>query len=340
LPLVRPGRPAALLLWVFGGQVAYSVYVGGDAWEWWGGSNRYLSIAMPAFFTLLGGAFAALLRTAGLRWGARRVAAACGLVLLLYASVGVGEARWVMVDLLRTGGINLLLALLLASGLMVARAAPPAAAPAGVSLTARHVHYGVAALVAISLVNTNAIYGVGALKEWLLLAPSLHAENNQTLVERALWLRRVTGPRAALAVTWAGALPYFVERPAIDLLGKSDRYVARRPMRRDLRVEPNVSTGLSRWLMFLGLNRFNQFYPGHLKWDYAYSIGELRPDVVVQLWRAREEAAPILHAYYVPVRLGRYLFHMRKDSGEVRWDEVRRLAALMNRGGPVPVVDE
>ena len=24
----------------------------------------------------------------------------------------------------------------------------------------------------------------------------------------------------------------------------------------------------------------NGFYPGHLKWDYAYSIGQLRPDVV------------------------------------------------------------
>ena len=34
-------------------QVLYSVYVGGDAWEYWGGSNRYICIAMPGLFVLL-----------------------------------------------------------------------------------------------------------------------------------------------------------------------------------------------------------------------------------------------------------------------------------------------
>jgi hypothetical protein len=33
--------------------MVYSVYVGGDAWEYWGGSNRYISIAIPGFFVLL-----------------------------------------------------------------------------------------------------------------------------------------------------------------------------------------------------------------------------------------------------------------------------------------------
>src|SRR5262249_5143405 len=44
---------AALLLWMFAAQLAYSIYVGGDAWEYWGGSNRYVVIAMPAFFVAL-----------------------------------------------------------------------------------------------------------------------------------------------------------------------------------------------------------------------------------------------------------------------------------------------
>ncbi|MEE1551169.1 MAG: hypothetical protein V1244_06040, partial [Nitrospinaceae bacterium] len=39
-----------LLLWVFLSQIAYSVYVGGDAWESWGGSNRYISLGMPLYF--------------------------------------------------------------------------------------------------------------------------------------------------------------------------------------------------------------------------------------------------------------------------------------------------
>lgn len=34
-------------------QFAYSIYVGGDAWEFWGGSNRFVSIVMPLFLILL-----------------------------------------------------------------------------------------------------------------------------------------------------------------------------------------------------------------------------------------------------------------------------------------------
>lgn len=34
------------------GQVAYSVYVGGDSWDHQGGANRFISIAMPLFFVL------------------------------------------------------------------------------------------------------------------------------------------------------------------------------------------------------------------------------------------------------------------------------------------------
>jgi len=51
--LVRRERRCALLLWMVVVQILYSVYVGGDAWEYWGGSNRYISIAMPGFFVLL-----------------------------------------------------------------------------------------------------------------------------------------------------------------------------------------------------------------------------------------------------------------------------------------------
>ena len=50
---LRRDLAARLLLYVFSGQLVYSVYVGGDAWEEWGGSNRYITVAMPLFFILL-----------------------------------------------------------------------------------------------------------------------------------------------------------------------------------------------------------------------------------------------------------------------------------------------
>jgi len=40
------------LLILFSIQSLYSIYVGGDAWEMWGGSNRYISIVMPQFFII------------------------------------------------------------------------------------------------------------------------------------------------------------------------------------------------------------------------------------------------------------------------------------------------
>ena len=47
------------LMAAFLGQMAYSIYVGGDAWEYWGGSNRYVSIVMPLYFILFCASLAA-----------------------------------------------------------------------------------------------------------------------------------------------------------------------------------------------------------------------------------------------------------------------------------------
>lgn len=55
--LVRRDVSSFFLAWIFGVQCVYSIYVGGDAWESWGGSNRYLSVAMPVFFVLLSRSF-------------------------------------------------------------------------------------------------------------------------------------------------------------------------------------------------------------------------------------------------------------------------------------------
>jgi glyoxylase-like metal-dependent hydrolase (beta-lactamase superfamily II) len=60
-------------------------------------------------------------------------------------------------------------------------------------------------------------------------------------------------------------IPYFARRPAVDLLGRSDRTIAR--------LAP----------------RTTRFWPGHTKWDYAQGIGRLRADLIVQLWQATPE---------------------------------------------------
>src|SRR5262249_10904954 len=122
-----------------------------------------------------------------------------------------------------------------------------------------------AVLIAFSIVSANTIYGIEAWAEVLLIRPPLHTgsgnENHQE-VETAIKLRTITTPDAVIAVTRAGTIPYFSDRQSIDLLGKNDWHIAREPSR-----------------VPLGLGRFVQFRPGHMKFDYRYSIERLSPDV-------------------------------------------------------------
>lgn len=52
LLLLWPEPPALLLFSLLLGQIAYSILVGGDAWELKGGANRFIAVAMPLFFIL------------------------------------------------------------------------------------------------------------------------------------------------------------------------------------------------------------------------------------------------------------------------------------------------
>jgi hypothetical protein len=52
LLLFRRDRAVWYLFLIFGVQVAYSIYVGGDAWEDRGGANRFFAIVMPIFMIL------------------------------------------------------------------------------------------------------------------------------------------------------------------------------------------------------------------------------------------------------------------------------------------------
>ncbi len=47
-----PDKTTWLLFVLLAGQAAYSIYVGGDAWEHKGGANRFIALAMPLFFLL------------------------------------------------------------------------------------------------------------------------------------------------------------------------------------------------------------------------------------------------------------------------------------------------
>ncbi len=84
-------------------------------------------------------------------------------------------------------------------------------------------------------------------------APLLKADIRR--VKLALHIKENTAPEAVIAVHAAGQIPYYSERTTIDLLGLNDPIVAK-------------SEG------------HGEFYPGHNKWNYEYSISQLQPDVI------------------------------------------------------------
>jgi hypothetical protein len=88
-------------------------------------------------------------------------------------------------------------------------------------------------------------------------APLLKADIRRTRL--GLFLAKYTSSQAVIAVHAAGQIPYYSDRTTLDLLGLNDPVVAKGPV-----------TG--------------PFYPGHDKWNYAYSIGQLQPDLIADNW--------------------------------------------------------
>ena len=254
LVLARRRNGELLLSAAFLAQLGYSIYVGGDAWESWGGANRYVCIVMPAFFILF---------VAGLE--------ALGASARAYLERSMPKVRGAALD--------------------------------------KYLARSKAALFILGLASFNAIYGPAALTEMLLLKQTLHIDDNQKMVERALTVDKVTTDRATIAVVWDGAIPYFAERPAVSILGKNDRKVGHEKMR--------TASGAAQIVAF---------YPGHLKWDYAYSIGQLRPDVVVHLWQEPESAKPYLQFDYVQVKIDGFTLYLRDGSPNILWSRVKALS--------------
>jgi hypothetical protein len=249
LALFKRDRRGWLLAWIFACQSAYSIYIGGDAWEWWGGANRYLCVAISLFFVLL-----AIAIQDAAKWLAAHV-----------------QERWPVIrphSVQRAVGVVVLLACLL---------------------------------------NLNALGGsLLSLMDWVFYYKPFECDGNRRRVELALHLKEITKPEARIAVIYAGAIPYFCERYTIDLLGKIDKAIARRPMLQ--------ARGIWKWIYF---------YPGHLKRNYDYSIGELKPDVVAGLWYGDEqEARRNLKDDYVPAQWQGRTFYVRKGSPNILWDRI------------------
>ena len=63
--------------------------------------------------------------------------------------------------------------------------------------------------------------------------------------------------------------------------------------------------------------------PGHMKWNYEHSIGELKPDVIVLLWEGTWDEFLPYEDDYLPGGLGNGTwFFLRKNSPNILWDKI------------------
>jgi hypothetical protein len=107
-------------------------------------------------------------------------------------------------------------------------------------------------------VTALALFLASSAHGWLAwsLYRAPKAADDIAFARLGLMLRERLPDDAVIASAWVGAPAYFSQLRSLDLLGKTDAHVAR--------VAP---TGV--------------FRPGHNKMDLAYSVGLLRPDVVL-----------------------------------------------------------
>ncbi len=254
----RRDRKVLLVALVFLAQVAYSIYVGGDAWEHRGGANRFVALGMPALFVLF------------------------------------SLAVWEWYDRIRKGlqkgssTVGRLLVRLMPAGLM--------------------------GFILLSMLFWNRMpgnYGIitnlmrideGELRFFLLLDRSIYVPGNERYTRDAIIIRKLTQPDASVAVIAAGNICYFSHRYCIDLVGKSDPVIARGGIQVPLDAD------------------WRELQPGHIKFNYQYSIGTLKPDVVVEIRRSTGDIAEkYLDEEYIMAKVNTHPMYFRKDSTKIDW---------------------
>ena len=163
-----------------------------------------------------------------------------------------------------------------AAAWVVQRAAPRSErrAPAAVTL----------AVVLVFLANPSR-----AVVDWFVpTAAPMYRNDNLRNYAKARLVAAHMPPSTSLAVHWVGVPPYFTRLPAVDVLGKSDRHIARMSVRR--------------------------FIPGHSKWDWTYVVQQRQPDVFLRQSRGLLARKDFRERYVAVEAPGDITFFARRDK--------------------------
>lgn len=251
-------RSHFFLFSIFAGQCLYSIYVGGDAWEFMNFSNRYICFSVPCLLILLSLALTEQYKSEDIAMLIKRssmVITPAAICIGLYFISGYKEQI-----LLSTGndkqylfyiGLSFFTILVMTAILILSTKK---------TYLHRYSYY-----ISITLLFFTFVYMNGYGFSHFILKRGHHVNDDEHYTRLGLKIKQHTDPRAKIAVVCAGCTPYFAQRESIDLLGKSDITIAHLP------TNPLV----------------HSFRPGHTKWDYRYSL-KYKPDLIVELWKHTE----------------------------------------------------
>ncbi len=161
-------------------------------------------------------------------------------------------------------------------------------------------------LIVLSLAGLY-IMNARFMREFLLIDLPYQNDYARAHVETAIAINELTDGGATVGVFWAGSLPYYTDRVAIDFLGKSDKYIANLP--------PDLSGQSAGFGM--------QSMPGHNKYDLTYSIQTLLPTYVEEFDRGDQILSKWAQEYYVRVKYNDAKLYLLKNSPHVHWDKVK-----------------
>jgi len=157
----------------------------------------------------------------------------------------------------------------------------------------------VVVLVVVVVLSANQRF----LGELAFFEPPYHAGANALHMSEAVLCEEFLTENASVGVFWAGAVPYYSGLYAVDILGKSDPYVAR--------LSPSYRP-------------LGDYGPGHNKCDLGYSIQELKP-TYVELFKSfcgPQDVRDWAKGEYVTFTYKDVNLNLLEDSDEVRWGKV------------------
>ena len=135
--------------------------------------------------------------------------------------------------------------------------------------------------------------------QMFFISPPYLSSSSKGSVDTAIAINEISGPQFKIGVFFAGTIPYYTHRYAIDFLGKSDPYIAHLST-----VEKSTVNTL----------------PGHNKFDLRYSILELQPDYVPGFKWGGFDISSEAGDLYEHVKYKGVSMYLLKNSSQVKWD--------------------